>query len=406
MTLAGGAGVAQLIPILIAPVLTRFYSPDDFGSLALIISITNIMIIMCTGKLESAIMLPASRMEAFWIAFTAQVMTISTSAIALLYVCLDFLLDGPLYEGVGPILFLIPFLIYFLGVFQPLSFLSLRNKGFKMMSWSSLVASANNSIISLLLGVFTASSGLVWGKLFGSIASFVVLVRSLRNGIIVSFRQFNFTKFKDILRKYKEFPIYVVPTTLMNMGIIEFFVILISIIYSKEEVGLFALARRMVFLPITVIGKSISQAYHQRLSVALIKGESIIKIFRSTVKMLFYIAAPISILIYFLSPIVFSLIFGEEWAISGKIASVLSLAFLMKFVVTPVTPIFSMSGNIRLGAKWKTTYFVSSVCFFAVAYFYKMELMTFLVIYTVHEALLYSWYLLLCFKASKNYKLI
>lgn len=406
MTLAGGTGIAQLIPILVSPILTRFYSPNNFGSLALIISITNIVIIACTGKLESAIMLPKSRMEAFWIAFTAQVMTLGASAIALFYVCLDFLLVGPLYREVGSVLFLIPLLIYFLGVFQPLNFLTLRSKGFKIMSWSSLVASGNNSLSSLALGAFSASSGLVWGKLIGSIASFVVLVRFLRNEIKISLRQFNFSKFKDILIKYKEFPTYVVPTTLMNMGIIEFFVILISIIYSKEEVGLFALARRMVFLPITVIGKSISQAYHQRLSVAITNGESIIKIFKSTVKMLFYIAAPISLLIYFLSPTLFALIFGEEWFSSGKIASILSVSFLMKFVVTPVTPIFSMSGNIRLGAKWKTVYFVSSICFFSVAYFYKMELMTFLVVYTIHEALLYSWYLFLCFKASKNYKLI
>jgi len=53
-----GTSIAQAIPLAISPILTRIYTPKDFGVFALYISIASIISVVATGRYELAIMLP------------------------------------------------------------------------------------------------------------------------------------------------------------------------------------------------------------------------------------------------------------------------------------------------------------------------------------------------------------
>ena len=55
VTLVAGTSIAQLIPILISPILTRIYSPEDFGLYAILIAISSICAIGSCLRYESAI---------------------------------------------------------------------------------------------------------------------------------------------------------------------------------------------------------------------------------------------------------------------------------------------------------------------------------------------------------------
>ena len=63
-----GTSLAQAIPIIISPILTRIYTPEDFGLLALFLSITNIIGSVANGRYELAIMLPKEDEDAINIA--------------------------------------------------------------------------------------------------------------------------------------------------------------------------------------------------------------------------------------------------------------------------------------------------------------------------------------------------
>ncbi len=58
LTLMTGTTIAQAIPIAISPILTRIYTPEDFGMLALFIAITAIFGSIANGRYELATMLP------------------------------------------------------------------------------------------------------------------------------------------------------------------------------------------------------------------------------------------------------------------------------------------------------------------------------------------------------------
>jgi O-antigen/teichoic acid export membrane protein len=57
-TLALGTSLAQLIPILISPVLTQLYTPEQFGIYGLYFSCTMVLSVIICGRYEMAILLP------------------------------------------------------------------------------------------------------------------------------------------------------------------------------------------------------------------------------------------------------------------------------------------------------------------------------------------------------------
>ncbi len=58
LTLMTSTTIAQAIPLAISPILTRLYTPSDFGIFALYMSISSIISVVVTGRYELAIMLP------------------------------------------------------------------------------------------------------------------------------------------------------------------------------------------------------------------------------------------------------------------------------------------------------------------------------------------------------------
>ena len=62
--LISGAGLSQLIPFVFSPILTRLYTPEDFGRLAIYMACCSIFSIVSTGLYEMSIMLPKADKKA------------------------------------------------------------------------------------------------------------------------------------------------------------------------------------------------------------------------------------------------------------------------------------------------------------------------------------------------------
>ena len=87
-TLLSGATVAQIITLISIPILTRIYTPEDFGYIAIYLSIANIVAAFSTGRYELAIMLPKKRIEALAIfkgSFKIAVIVPLTSLVAIIF---------------------------------------------------------------------------------------------------------------------------------------------------------------------------------------------------------------------------------------------------------------------------------------------------------------------------------
>ena len=58
LLMMGGTALAQAIPLLVAPILTRIYGPEQFGALATFIGLVTVLSVVATLRLAPAIVLP------------------------------------------------------------------------------------------------------------------------------------------------------------------------------------------------------------------------------------------------------------------------------------------------------------------------------------------------------------
>src|SRR5690554_1628992 len=59
-----GTASAQIILLFVTSILTRLYSPEAFGTLALLVTSVTLLSIVATGRYESAVTLPEQDAEA------------------------------------------------------------------------------------------------------------------------------------------------------------------------------------------------------------------------------------------------------------------------------------------------------------------------------------------------------
>ncbi|MBK6640490.1 MAG: hypothetical protein IPG39_04305 [Bacteroidetes bacterium] len=80
LTLFTGASIAQAIPILISPILTRLYPVSDFAVLTLITSLVTLLGILVSGRYEMAIMAPETDKDAKQVVFLTIMLSVVLSA--------------------------------------------------------------------------------------------------------------------------------------------------------------------------------------------------------------------------------------------------------------------------------------------------------------------------------------
>ena len=100
LKLVSGSVTAQILSILLVPLITRIYSPDDFGIFQLFLSISGILIIFSTFSYQFAIMLPKREEDSANVAFLCAILVTLTSLLSAVIVLflpkdVDHILNSP-----------------------------------------------------------------------------------------------------------------------------------------------------------------------------------------------------------------------------------------------------------------------------------------------------------------------
>ena len=204
-----GSVIAQAVPLLFAPVLTRIYSPEEFGVLGVYIALVTIIGVIVTGRYELAITQPKDDKDGkslFFISiFVSLLVSLSSFAFILIF---DDLIIGTFSEAdLSLWLFLIPLSVLLLGVFQSLSYLNNRHK-----KYSNIAKSKVTQSFSALGGNLSLSSlsvkggGLVIGYVVGQFLASIHLCYSAFKANLFKDNAISFSDLKRNAYKYKRFP--------------------------------------------------------------------------------------------------------------------------------------------------------------------------------------------------------
>lgn len=363
LTMMTGTTIAQAIPVAISPILTRIYTPEEFGVFAIFIAIAALFGAVASGRYELAIMLPKKDEDAINICALGFIIAALMSLTLLILILLFgeqfvlFLND----ETLKPWLYLVPISVFLLGLWNILNYFNNRKKQYKELAEATVLRSLILAIVQLSLGFMkTGISGLISGQILSQLsANLKLLIDVKKNKTLIS--KVSKTRILELAKKYKKFPKFSVPSTFMNTASLQAPVLLLGVFFSSTTVGFYSLSHRFISMPMTIIGSSIGQVFFQESSSIKNDQKNLRELTLSTYKKLFKIGLIPFLIIMVYADYIFGFVFGKNWVIAGEYAQTLSLWIFFVYISSPLSNLCFTLEKQKQALYFNTFIFLSRV---------------------------------------------
>ena len=402
LTLLVGTGLAQAVPVLAAPLLSRMYQPKDFGAFGLFLSLAGILSVLATGRYEVAILLPPKDEDAVNIVVLSIAVTCLFCAIVFLVVVffrqnIANLLGNP---EIAPWLALVPLMVWLTSVYQAFNYWFNRRKQYRRLAINRISRSLFMIGVSLGLGFRgRVSGGLIVGAVVGQGVATLQFIRPwLRER-----RSENLTISKARVLamglRYVHFVKYSLLGDTINTISGQMPILILSIFFGPVIVGYFNLTQRVLYGPSSIISTAIGDVFRQRAS----EDRNVVGNFRhiwlKTFKTLGLLSLPVYGAVAIFAPVLFAFVFGHEWRTAGEYARIMSPFFMLSFTASILSRSTYIAEKQKQDMLWQMVLFVLISVALLVGAWYKQPAGS-LGLYTMAYSGMYLIYLWMCFKYS------
>ena len=349
--LAGGAALGQALVLLASPLLSRLYSPGDFGVLAVYASLLAIVAVLASLRYELAVPLPADDGVAAHVLVLSLALVLATSAVTGVVV----LLFGPAIAdvvgapGLAPHLWLLPVGVLALGLYQSLSYWAVRKRAYGRIASTRLAQGASSVVVQLGLGLLQFGPvGLIAGQVAGQATGTTSFTSLAFRDSRAAFTGVRLAAMRDVAMRYDRFPKYATAGALLNSSSLQLPSVIMTALFGTTVAGWYFFSLRILRAPLNLIGNSVSQVYYgEAPRLAESDPRALLSLFRMTSRRLLFLAiGPLSLVAAF-GPWAFETLFGAQWSEAGIFARLLVPYLLMQFAFGPVSQTFSILESQR-----------------------------------------------------------
>lgn len=403
LILVGGTVVAQAIPLILHPFLRRIYSPEDFGAMAVFLSIFSMVTIISALRYEATIVLPKNNNEAANILSLTVIISLIFNTLVL-FILLLFKTFIVQFIGL-PIkysnyIFFLPFTSFLFSFYQSANYWLVRQKAFKASSINKIVRRSVEGTTQLTLGLLKIPGGLFIGDFLGNLSNVMSGFRQIfKNGFstdVVSKQKIGY-----VLRKYIDYPKFNVVPTLLSSAASFLPFLFINKLFSTQVVGYLDLSRMVLSIPLIFISVTISQVLFQQMTEKKHQQLSIKKDLLNISYLLFGIIGIEALVLVLFGDNLFQLIFGNNYILSSSYSKILIFSFSLNFITSTFSSVYITFDKIRLNSIWQVAYFLSICC---LLFFKQVELINFIKIYVAIEVFMSLINCLMLYKIIANYE--
>ncbi|HEX2248941.1 MAG TPA: oligosaccharide flippase family protein [Gemmatimonadales bacterium] len=343
LTLASGTALAQLAVVLSAPVLTRLYTPAEFGTLAVYSSVLSVLLVVASLRYESAIPLPAEDDQAAsLLALTLAVLAGMTVVVAVLVwlfgVSAARAANVPelgLYRALIPLGFLGA------GAYQLLALWAIRRSRFRPVARTRVGQGVGQVVTQVTLGALgTGTPGLLLGDVVGRVAGSGALAVQLLGER--PFRRVTGASLRAMAYRYRRFPLVTTWAGILNIGSLQLPAVVFSAGFGAAAAGLYALSFKMLVAPTMLLGQAVGDVFLSRAAPSVREPERLRQLTERTAITLFACGLPAFGSVALGGPQLFAIILGNEWETAGRYAQILSPWFVVWLVSSPLSRLLSV----------------------------------------------------------------
>jgi O-antigen/teichoic acid export membrane protein len=404
LILLQGTVIAQLVGIGMQLVLRRIFTVADFGIMSLYASAVGILAVLATGRYEMAIVLPKEDKNArsifrlsIGLSFAFNILLLivllfTAESIVELIIAKE-LIDVNDVSNVGLIKYLIycvPLGVFLLSIYNALNYLFTRNKAYKTLSNNRIIEAVSSNGANGLFGALNFGFfGLFFGYMIGFVTSILFLSASklkLIKGEVGDTKQ--------NLKKYSDFPSKSLPSGLLNILALQLPTFLIFGFFGAVVSGIYDIITRVLNAPITMIGRSVSQVFYQKISSDLNEGNPIGGYIRkSSIRLFLFMLIPMTVVFFFGEPL-FAFVFGEDYRPAGRLAAYFAPFFLVRFVYYSQSTLFSAVRKIGVEFRQNLLFLIAQVSALLIGNYYFKDFETTFMLLAGSGFLCYAFFIL------------
>jgi O-antigen/teichoic acid export membrane protein len=387
--LISGTIIAQLISILLQPILRRLFSPESFGIYSVYLSLVGMILILCSLRYDDTIVLPKADKESINLLGLSLIISFFFNLFIFLLVLIlgkkiIFFLNLPANFPVS-MLYIIPAGAFLFSSYSSLNAWLIRRKKYYSISLNKMIRRGSEGAAQISFALLKSFNGLIYSDIIGQAANVLTVAIQARK-CELNLKLISFTKLKYVFRKYSEFPKYNLLPAFMSSCSYFLPPIFINKYFSPETAGFFDLSKLVLSIPLAFIASSISSVLLQRISEKFNRKESFLTEIKPILFMVGLIAVFEVLAIILFGEELFKIVFGPQWITSGKISKIMVWSFAFNFIASSFTNIFVSMRKIKTYSIWQFIYFISIL---SLLFFKHLPFIEFLKIYVLIEVLCY-----------------
>ena len=363
LTLMTGTALAQIVPILARPFMTRYmYDDKQMGLYTAYLSIVAAFVTIGAARYDMAVVMPEKDGDARALVrlcsrISAGLSLVLVVALTLLRHPIANLMRQPDLAQYLPVVGIAVLAMTQLSARQ---YWLNRNQRYKEIARNRMGQSFTATGGQLALGLPKAFAwanfgawGLVLGHLAGQLFSLTNLTRLTREETAPQ----EGDSMRAVAHEYRKMPLVNGPNAIVDTVRLNGINLLTAAHFSVGMLGQFGQAWTLLQLPMSLINGALSQVFYQKLATTP-RGR-MLPLIRGTVKRSLAVGFVPFALLWLLSPWFFPIVLGDGWEMSGEIARALVPWLYMNFVTSPISLIF-------VTTKRQGTMFAHAVVFMAV----------------------------------------
>lgn len=392
----------QIIPLLFIPLITRLYSPEQFGILAFYLSIVTIVGGVASGKYELRAVVVSDSNDSHDLFMCAILSAICVAFIFHLLVMVVKHLEPEWLSGLADYYYLIAIGAFAIALLQIMNYWAIKKEYFLKLSYIKAIQAACLVAVSISL-YYTPFQG------EGLLAAEVVS-RLLAGGVIfffvskIDFSKFNLKSAIKLGIGNIGTPLRLVPASLMNLGAKQLPIYFFTIFFNPTFTGFLMISQRLIMTPLSVFSNSIAQVFLQKTAVEFQEKGECKKTYLIGLLVLSLIPLiPFVIIYLYIEPLV-ELFLGKQWVGVGEFIRVLMPFYYIYFVSGTLNILIISSGRELLNLFMQFIHALITLIMVLIVYFFNLSENSALILYSVLMSLYFIIALMVTYDISKGNK--
>ena len=337
-----GTVISQFISVAFSPIISRIYTPSDYGIIGIINSISGLLnSIFAFGFIPAIILSPTKKKRLNIVIFTTLIVFFNLIISFILFIFISKPISV-LYNNKDLSFFLlfIPIGAFLFSLFSITTCYTNKNKEYKLLSISKITQAGTNSLSNMGLGLLKFKAlGMILGGYIGYLISIFNLIPSLIKDIIKNIKYINKKTMLEEAKKYRSvaFTGFFADISIIATNIL--FIYFISLFFDVRTIGFYTFAHRIMTMPITIISATLQQTFYQKITEIFNTTGDIRPMTSKLISRMLLFSFPFFLLLFLFSPRIFSFVFGNNWYQVGIYSQALVLYVFSSFISSPVSAI-------------------------------------------------------------------